>query len=257
MRIVLLVKAVPVVGEERLAANGRTERDRLEPNGADEYGAEAALRMVDDGGADLTVLTMGPAPAVEAVRKLLAMGAARGVIVTDPALEGACLRMTGVVLAAALRRLEYDLVITGADTSDGQSGILPAAVAARLGMPFVSGVTAFGAVTDGLLRVDRAGPDGPEVVDVPLPALAAGSQLLGEPRYPALRGIMAARSKEIQTWSLADIGLDPASPAMQRSTMLTSVEAIESRRGGERLSGPPDDAAARILAFLAAKGYAQ
>jgi electron transfer flavoprotein beta subunit len=257
MRIVLLVKAVPVVGEERLAANGRTERDRLEPNGADEYGAEGALRMVDAGRADVTVLTMGPTPATESVRKLLAMGAARGVIVTDPALEGACMRMTGVVLAAALRHLEYDLVITGADTSDGQGGIVPAAVAARLGLPFVSGVTAFGAVTDGLLRVDRAGPDGPEVVDIPLPALVAGSQLLGEPRYPALRAIMAARSKEIETWSLADLELDPSSPVMERSTMLNSTEAIESRRGGERVSGSPDEAAARILALLAAKGYAQ
>jgi electron transfer flavoprotein beta subunit len=137
VHIVVLLKAVPVVGTERLDAAWRTERTQLEANGADEYTLERALQLTEAHGGEVTLLTMGPAPAVDALRKGLAMGAARAVHVQDDALGGACIRSTVDVLAAALGRLTFDLAFVGADTSDGSGGVVGAAVAARLGLPYL------------------------------------------------------------------------------------------------------------------------
>ena len=256
MRIVLLAKAVPVVGDERLGDDLRTVREKLEPNGADEYGAEAALRLVDAGQAEVAVLAMGPAPSVEAIRKLLAMGAGSATLVSDPALAGACTLVTGRVLAAALRRLEFDLVIAGAASSDGGAGVVPAAVAARLGLPFVSNVTAVGERTGTTIRLERLGAAGPETVEVPLPAVITGSQLLGEPRYPSFKGILAARSKPLATWTLADLGLDPQGADVTATVTTAAAEVAETGRAGERVTGSADEAVQRILDLLASKGVA-
>ena len=211
LRIVVLVKAVPVVGTERLGDDRRVDRTNgLEANGNDEYLLEKALKLTEAHGGEVTLLTMGPAAAAEALRKGLAMGAARAVHVSDAALAGADARATVDVLAAAIRRLEYDLVFAGADTSDGLGGVVAPWLAALLGLPYLS----YGSR-------DRAQPgrhDHPGATPWRhrlRPArgahagLVMGTQVLGEPRYPSLRGIMQARTKEIATWSLADLGIAP------------------------------------------------
>ena len=139
MRIVVLLKAVPIVGTERLLDAFRVDRGSgLEANGNDEYVLEAALQLTEQHGGEVTLLTVGPAGALEALRKGLAMGAARAVHVQDDAVAGSDARGTVRVLAAALGRLEYDLVFAGADSSDGLGGVVPAWLAARLGLPYLS-----------------------------------------------------------------------------------------------------------------------
>jgi len=256
VRIVVLLKAVPVVGNEKLVDGWRVDRSSgLEANGNDEYVLEAALKLVEAHGGEVVTLSMGPTPATEAIRKALAMGAARAVQVVDDALAGSDALATGRVLAAALGRLEYDLVVAGADSSDGQGGVTGAAVAVRLGIPYLSYVAAIepdpGA---GTVRVRRISAAGFDVIEASMPALIAGTQLLGEPRYPSLRGIMQARTKEIAVWTLADLGIDPATVGSGAAT--TEVESAEPpppRAGATVVREAPDAAVERIVEFLASR----
>jgi electron transfer flavoprotein beta subunit len=256
MRIVVLLKAVPIVGSERLSDGFLVDRaGGLEANGNDEYVLEAALKLTESHGGEVTLLTMGPPAAAEALRKGLAMGATRAVHVSDPALTGSCLRATVSVLAAALRSLEYDLVFAGADTSDGQGSVVGAALAARLGLPYLSYAARIEPAADGAnVRVHRLSPTGYDVLEAPLPALVMGTQLLGEPRYPSLRGIMQARGKEVVTRTLADLGVDPAHVgSAAATTRVTGVAPPPARAGAVIVREAPDVAVERIVEFLAAR----
>ncbi|MFN8620596.1 MAG: electron transfer flavoprotein subunit beta/FixA family protein [Chloroflexota bacterium] len=254
MHIVVLLKAVPVVGTERLDAAWRTERTQLEANGADEYTLERALQLTEAHGGEVTLLTMGPASAVDALRKGLAMGATRAVHVADDALAGACVRSTVDVLAAALRKLTFDLALVGADTSDGSGGVVGAAVAARLGLPYLSYAIDIAPGDGGTVRANRLSATGYDVIEAVTPAVVMGTQLLGEPRYPSLRGIMAARSKEIATWSLADLGLDPAAVGGSvATTRVVGAEPPPERGGATIVRAPADEAVAQVVDFLASR----
>ncbi len=206
MNIVVLLKAVPVVGTERLGSDLLTDRAvQLEANGNDEYLLEKALKLTETHGGEVTVLTIGPAGATEALRKALAMGAARAVHVADDGLKGSDTRATVEVLAAALRKISFDLAFVGADTSDGQGGVVGAAVAVRLGMPYLSYAQEIEPTSTGV-RIHRITTTGYDVLEAPTPAVVMGTQLLGAPRYPSLRGIMQARQKPVDSWTLADLG---------------------------------------------------
>jgi electron transfer flavoprotein beta subunit len=256
VRIVVLVKAVPIVGNERLGDDHRVDRaGGLEANGNDEYTLEAALKLTEAHGGEVTLLTMGPAPAAEALRKGLAMGAARAVHVSDPALAGSDARATATVLAAALRRLEYDLVFVGADTSDGLGGVIAPWLAALLGLPYLSYGSRIEPGPDGTtIQVRRLGARGYDLLEAPLPALVMGTQVLGEPRYPSLRGIMQARSKEIAGWSLADLGIAPETVgAGAAGSRVTSTALPPPRAGATIVRDAPDAAVAQVVDFLAAR----
>ncbi len=254
MRIVVLVKPVPdATGQERLRPDGRLDRSAAPPvlNGNDEYTLEAALRLVDAGGGDVTLVAMGPDGSQEALRKGLAMGAARAVLVTDDALAGSCSLATMQVLAATVRSLELDLLLAGADSADGGGGVVGAGIATLLDLPLVSGAAAIDAAGDGLVHVRRVVPSGEETVEVRLPAAVVGTQLLGEPRYPTLKGIMGARTKEIAIRSLADLGL--AGDAVGGAAATTVV--LEQRPPAERAAArivreAPDVAAQAVVDFL-------
>ncbi|HET7677617.1 MAG TPA: electron transfer flavoprotein subunit beta/FixA family protein [Candidatus Limnocylindrales bacterium] len=255
MRIVVLLKAVPVVGTERLADGHRVDRTGgLEANGNDEYVLEAALKLTEAHGGEVTLLTMGPPAAAEALRKGLAMGAARAVHVQDEAIAGSDARATAELLAAALGKLEYDLVVAGADTSDGQGGIVAAAVAARLGLPYLSYAAQIEPAGDGRVRVRRISTAGYDVLEASTPALVMGTQLLGEPRYPSLRGIMQARSKEIASWSLADLGVDPGRVGAGAATSeVLSATPPPPRGSATVVKDAPEAAVEQVIAFLASR----
>ena len=254
MHIVVLVKAVPVVGTERLDAAWRTQRTQLEANGADEYTLERALALTEAPGGEVTLLSMGPESGVDALRKGLAMGATRAIHVQDEALAGADIRTTVDVLAAALRKLTYDLVLVGADTSDGSGGVVGAAVAARLGLPYLSYASDIAPAGEGRVRANRISATGHDVLEAPTPAVVMGTQLLGEPRYPSLRGIMSARTKQIATWSLADLGLDAVTTGgAAATTRVTGAEPPPERGGATIVNGAADDAVAQVMEFLTAR----
>ncbi len=256
MRIVVLVKPVPdpTSAGERLGPDGRLDRAAVPAvvNGNDEYALEAALKLVEAHGGEVSLLSMAPANAPETMRKALAMGAAGGVLVTDPALAGSCAVSTARVLAAALRGLEYDLVLAGVDTSDGGAGVVPAGVASLAGLPYLSYAARIEPdPAAGTVRVRRISPIGFDVLEAPLPALISCTQALGEPRYPSLKGIMAARSKEIATRSLADIGLSPA----EVGGALATTEVVGSRQPPARsatrvVRDAPAEAARQVVEFL-------
>ncbi len=260
MRIVVLVKPVPdpASAGERLGPDGRLDRAIVPAvvNGNDEYVLEAALKLVEAAGeGEITLLSMAPTNAPETLRKALAMGAHRGVHVTDVALGGSCAVSTATVLAAALRQIEFDMVFAGIDASDGVGGIVPAAIAAHLGLPFLSYAAKIEPDMAGrTVRVRRISATGYDLLEAPMPVVVAGTQALGEPRYPSLKGIMAARGKEIVTRSLADLGVDATTVGSAvATTALLDARMPPARAATEIVRGTPDEGAARIVEFLAAR----
>ena len=239
---------------ERLGPDSRLDRAAVTAvvNGNDEYALEAGLKLVEAHGGEVILLSMAPASAPETMRKALAMGAATGTLVTDPALAGSCTVSTARVLAAALKTLEFDLVLAGVDTSDGVAGVVGPGVAALAGLPLLSYATKIEPdPAAGTVRVRRISPTGYDVLDAPMPALITCTQALGEPRYPSLKGIMGARSKSITTLSLSDLGLDPAGVggAVATTTVLSSV-APPSRGATRVIREAPDEAARQVVAYL-------
>lgn len=255
MNIVVLLKAVPVVGTERLDSGLLTDRSvQLEANGNDEYLLEKALKLTETHGGETITLTVGPAGSMEPIRKALAMGATRAVHVADDALRGSDMRATLEVLTAALKKMQpWDLVFAGADTSDGQGGVLGAALAVRLGMPYLSYASEI-EPTDGGVRIHRINPTGYDILEAPTPAVVMGTQLLGAPRYPSLRGIMQARSKPVEAWTLADLDLAPAAVGGGAATTKTlDASKPPERAGATFVRDAADDAVAKAVDFLASR----
>ncbi|TMD28433.1 MAG: electron transfer flavoprotein subunit beta [Chloroflexi bacterium] len=243
MRIVVLTKPVPdpAAGQERLTAEGRVDRagSPAVVNGNDEYALEAALKLVEaspDGG-EVTLLAMAPSNAPETLRKALAMGAHRGVLVTDPALEGSDTLSTARVLAAALREMEYDLVLAGADTSDGGGGVVAAGIAAILGLPYLSYAARI-EPAEGRVRVRRLSATGFDVIEAPMPALVVATQ--------------GARSKEITTRALSDLDVDGATPGGAAATAKVTGSRKPEQRGATKVVRvPAPEAAKAVVDFLA------
>ena len=260
LRIAVLVKPVPdtASGGERLGPDRRLDRAAVPAvvNANDEYALEAALKLAEAHGGEVTVVSMAPSNGAETMRKALAMGATRGVLVSDPSLEGSCTLSTVRVLAATLKDIECDLLLAGADTSDGGGGVVPAGIAAILGLPYLSYAAKIEPNPDAAtVRVRRISPTGYDVLEAPLPALVVCTQALGEPRYPSLKGIMAARSKEIVTRSAADIGV----VADQAGGAAATTRVVDSRKPPERgatrvIRDPAPDAAKQVVAFLVERG---
>ena len=256
MHIVVLTKPVPdpAAAAERLGPDGRLDRAASPSvvNGNDEYALEAALKLTEAHGGEVSLLTMAPAGATDTMRKALAMGATRGVLVTDPALAGSCARSTVQVLAAALRDLTFDLVFAGADTSDGGGGIVAAGVAALLRLPYLSNAARIEPdPVAGRVQVRRITATGYDLLEAPMPALVVCTQVLGEPRYPSLKGIMSARSKEIATRSLGDLGLSAeAVGGTVATTQLLGTRRPPARGATQVVRGSAEEGAREIVAFL-------
>jgi electron transfer flavoprotein beta subunit len=259
MKIVVLAKPVPdpAAAAERLGPDNRLDRAASPAviNGNDEYTLEAALQLVEAHGGEVTLVAMAPAGGAETLRKGLAMGATRGLLVTDPALAGSDAWSTARVLAAALKEVEYDLVLAGFDTSDGVGGVVGAAVATLLKLPYVSSAAKIEPDPEaGTVRVRRISATGFDVLETKLPALIGGTQLLGTPRYPSLKGIMGARSKEVAQRSIADLGLstegDAAVGGAAARTAVTGKRTPPARGAAKVVRGTPAEAAKEIAALL-------
>jgi electron transfer flavoprotein beta subunit len=253
VRIVVLVKPVPDTassGERLRPDDWRLDRAAVPAvvNANDEYALEAALKLTEAHGGDVVLLSMAPPSAPETMRKALAMGAASGTLVTDPALEGSDTLTTTRVLAAALRSMEYDLLLAGADTSDGGAGVVPAGVATLLGLPYLSYAAKIEPNDEAkTVRVHRISPTGYDVLEAPMPALVVCTQALGEPRYPSLKGIMAARSKQLTTVALADVEGAEAGTA---TTAVLGAEAPPPRAATRVIRESADEAGRQVVAFL-------
>jgi electron transfer flavoprotein beta subunit len=250
LNVVVLVKYVPepqgtpTLGEDHLLVREGVD-GALDPG--DEFAVEAALQLVEAHGGEVTLVSMGPEIATSALRKGFSMGASGGVLVSDPTLRGADALATARVLAAAVSRSPFDLVLAGVESTDGYTGTLPMAVAELLGVPSATFARKVD-VEGGALRVERQTEAGYDVVACPMPALVTVTGSAAEPRYPTLKGIMAAKSKPLEQLSLAEVGLSGTDVAP--SQRVTSVsESPEKAAGVVVLAG--DDAAAKVAELLA------
>ena len=253
MNVVVCVKQVPdpnSVGQlDPSTHNLKREGVEVVLDPGDEYGIEAGLALAEAHGGQVTVVSMGPEKGLDAIRKALAMGAAKGVLITDPALAGSDALTTAKVLAAAIKREGFDAVITATESTDGYSGVVPQMVAELLGVPAVTFAKKL--EYDGTtLRVNRQTEAGYDRIEAQLPAVISVTAGVNEPRYPSLKGIMAAKSKPVDRPTLGDLGLEGAGGASASQTIV-SVEPAEERKAGEIIE---DDgsAAQRIVQFLEA-----
>jgi len=225
VKIAVCVKQVPdATSVRRLdAATKRLDRSGEGAlNATDVNAVEEALRIKEAQGGEVVVVSLGPAKAVDSLRKALAMGADRALLVSDDAAAGSDLVATSYALARALEREEADLVLFGQQSSDSDGAVLWAAVADRLRRPLISQVadlTAEGASVTGKRQTEF----GYDVISAPLPAIVAVSDAINEPRYPSLKGIMGAKSKPTETLTLAEIGVedDRAGSTGSRTSVLT------------------------------------
>jgi len=238
VKIVVCVKYVPDAQSERtFESDHTTEREHVDGllSELDEYAVEEALSIADDGDdVEITILTMGPDQAAAAIKKSLQMGANEGVHVDDDAIAGSDAVATSLVLAAAIDKIgDVDLVLTGLGSTDGTMSVVPAMLAERLGLPqvtFASELTLEG----GAVRIRRDGDVASETIEASLPAVVSVTDQINEPRYPSFKGIMAAKKKPVQTWSLADLGIEPARVGLGAAwTTVVSVEQAPPRSQGE------------------------
>jgi electron transfer flavoprotein beta subunit len=254
MKIAVCVKQVPE-GNSRIDP-GTKRLDRSGEgalNGFDANAVEEALRLKDAAGeGEVVLVSLGPAKAQDALRKALAMGADRAVLVSDEAAAGSDLVATSYALAKALERERADLILFGQQAADSDGAVLWAAVADRLRVPVVSQASEI-THADGTLTVKRQTEFGYDVIETPLPAVVAVSDAVNEPRYPSLKGIMGAKSKLQETVSLADLGVESDRAGEQGSR--TEVYALNDppARGDSRKIEGDGNAAQAILDFLAEK----
>ena len=252
MKIAVCVKQVPEGAARRLDPS--TKRLDRSGEGAlnpfDAHAVEEALKIRDAAGeGEVVVLSMGPQKATDSLRKALAMGADRAVLVSDDALAGSDLVATSAVLAKALEREEADLVLLGQQGSDSDGAVLGAALADRLRLPMFSQAAEL-TVSDGSVRGKRQTEFGYDVIEAPLPAIVAVSDAINEPRYPSLKGIMGAKKKPQDTLSLSDLGVEGGAAGEQGSK--TEVYALgEPPPRGETVKIEDDGSAAeKIVQFL-------
>jgi len=258
MNIVVLVKQVPDSGAERTLHPTDQTVDRGGANNVinemDEYAIEEALKLQEAHGGEVTILTVGPEQATEAVRKALQMGPDKAVHVVDDALHGSCAPATSKVLAAALKTLNPDLVLAGAESTDGRVQVLPHMIAERLGIAALTGARKL--TVDGTaLTVERQTDEGYEVVTAATPAIVSVWDTINEPRYPSLKGIMAAKKKPIQTLSLADLGIaaDEVGSAGATSKVVESAKR-PPRQAGTKVTDE-GDGGTKLVEFLAAEKF--
>jgi len=260
LKIVVTVKQVPDTNAEKTfdASTKRLNRTTIENvlNPFDEYAIEEALRLKEQLGGDttVTILTMAPESGREVVRKALAMGADDAAMLSAAELGGSDTMATAYALASALKKIGFDLVLTGTQSTDAINSVVPAAIAEHLGVPcltYARKVT----VTEGKVEIQRETESGYLRVQAPLPALISVTKSANEPRYPSLKGIMGAKKKEIKALTLADVGVDPAKVGDGGSrTAVESFAPVGARAKGTVIqSSDGADAARQIVDFLIAK----
>jgi electron transfer flavoprotein beta subunit len=249
MKIAVLVKHVPDATADRTFSETDHTTDRVGVDGIlselDEYAVEEALKIAEPADGEVVVLTMGPEQAADALRKGLQMGAASAVHVVDDALHG----------SDAIRKVgDVDLVLTGMASTDGSMSVVPAMIAERLGLPhvgFVGDLT----VADGTVSGRRDGDAASETVEAQLPAIVSVTDQINEPRYPSFKGIMAAKKKPFETWSVADLDMDAADVGL--SAAWSIVEDVTKRppRTSGQVVTDEGDGGVRLVEFLAAQKF--
>ena len=262
MNIVVCVKYVPDATSDPTFNESDNTTDRLGVDGLlselDEYAIESALSLAESpeaGESTVTVLTVGPDKAADALKKSLQMGAHAGVHVSDEAIHGSDAAATSLILAQAVKKIgSPDLILTGMSSTDGAMGVVPSMLAERLGLPQVTLASEM-SVAGGTVTIRRDGDAASETVTATLPALVSVTDQINEPRYPSFKGIMAAKKKPVATWSLADLGVDAGSVGL--AAAWTTVESFAKRppRAAGQIVTDEGDGGTKLAEFLSANKF--
>jgi electron transfer flavoprotein beta subunit len=265
MNIVVCVKYVPDSTADRHFESDNTV-DRVNVDGLlselDEYAVEQALQVKEkrDGeDIEVTVLTVGPEAAEAAVRKALQMGADKAVHVVDDAIAGSDAVATSLVLAEAVKKANGgsvpELVVCGLASTDAMMSVVPAMLAERLGVPQVTMASVVESQGDQV-RIKRDGDVATEVIGGTMPLVLSVTDQSGEARYPSFKGIMAAKKKPLETWSLSDLGVDAAQVGLSVAwTEVAETTARPPRTAGEIVKDEDGSGAKALADFLASKKF--
>lgn len=260
MKIVVLVKQVPDTYSERRLADPDHTLDRESSDAVideiNERAVEAALQLKeaqDGDGTVVTVVTMGPERATDALRKALSMGADEAVHLSDEALHGSCAVQTARALAKVVGTVEgFDLLVAGNEASDGATAAIPTMLAELLNLPALTHAREIG-IDGSTITVRRETDDGVTHLRAELPAVVSVGEKINEPRYPSFKGIMQAKKKPIRTLTLADAGIDAAEVGLANAmSRVTSATPKPPKTGGEKIADA-GDGGARIAEFLSAQ----
>ena len=258
MKIVVLVKQVPDSGAERSLRADDNTVERASANNVinemDEYAIEEALRIKEAQGGEVVILTMGPDRATESIRKALSMGPDAAVHVIDDALHGSCAVATSKVLAKAIETQNADLVLCGAESTDGRVQVMPHMLAERLGLPAVTGARKL-TIEGGSLTAERQTDEGYEVVTASTPAIVSVWDTINEPRYPSFKGIMAAKKKPVTTLGLADLGIDAGEVGFDGATSTVLEHGNRPPRKGGNAVADDGDGGTKLVEYLAAEKF--
>jgi electron transfer flavoprotein beta subunit len=262
MNIVVCVKYVPDAQSDRTFNEADSTTDRVGVDGLlselDEYAVEEALKLVESGEGEVTVLTVGPDRAADALKKALQMGADKAVHVMDDAIHGSDAVATSLVLAKAVEKIgRPDLLLTGMASTDGTMSVVPAMLAERLGLPmatFASELAVEGGA-GGTVTIRRDGDVASETIVTSLPALVSVTDQINEPRYPSFKGIMAAKKKPVEVWSLADLEVDASQVGLEAAW--TRVDSFTKRPAREKGTIIVDegDGGSQLAQFLSAQKF--
>lgn len=252
MNIVVCVKQIPdpaAPGALDPSSNTLKREGKLVLDDSDRYGVEMALQLVGKaGGGEVTLVSMAPNDEVAGMREGLAMGANKGILVSDPALKGSDALTTAKILAGAIKRAgQVDLILAGTESSDGYTGTVPEQIAEVLGLPSITFAKKVD-IDGSTANVQRQTDAGYDEVTSPLPAVISVTAGVVEPRYPSFKGIMSAKSKPVENLKAADLGVTPAGWAGAGQEIVT-VTAAEARAAGEVVEDD-GEGFAKVVAFL-------
>jgi electron transfer flavoprotein beta subunit len=259
MNIVVCMKQVPDTEVERSLVPGDNTVDRAGVDGVinylDEFAIEEALKIAEaQGGSEVTILTMGPEKASDSIRKALSMGADKAVHVIDDALAGSDALASSLALAEALKVVGFDLVVFGCESTDARTGLVPAMVAERLGVPQLTLASKVD-VSGSEVTVRRVTDDGVATVTGSLPAVISVNEKINEPRYPTFKGIMAAKKKPVQTLTLGDLSLDGGQVGLANAgTWVEDFVKRPPRQAGVVVKDE-GDGGAKVAGFLAERKF--
>ena len=257
MNIVVCMKQVPDTAVERtLTPGGTLDRASLDGliNELDEYAIEEGLKIAEAHGGEVTILSMGPGKASETVRKALSMGADKAVHVSDDALAGSDALGTSAALAAALTRVGFDLVILGSESTDARTGVVPAMLAERLGVPQLTLASKVD-IDGSQVTIRRVTDDGYAVVSGSLPAVVSVVEKVNEPRYPTFKGIMAAKKKPVEALTLADLSLDASAAGLEHAATWVDDFAARPPRQAGQIVKDDGDGGTKAAGFLAERKF--
>ncbi len=258
MNIVVCMKQVPDTEMERSLVPGDNTVDRASVDGVinylDEFAIEEALKLAEAHGGEVTILSMGPAKAAESIRKALSMGADKAVLVTDDALAGSDAVASSLALAEALKQVGFDLAIFGSESTDARTGVVPAMVAERLGVPQLT-LAGKVDVAGSEVTIRRVTDDGVAVVTGSLPAVVSVNEKINEPRYPTFKGIMAAKKKPVQNLTLADLGLEAGSVGLANAASWVEDFAARPPRSAGVIVKDEGDGGTKAAGFLAERKF--